>query len=135
MRYKYRKINLSSPFSKKLILRPIIPISIQYQDKKVRYEALIDSGADFSILPLDLAKVLGIDSENSKEILFTGIDGDLVRGKIVEVNLIISDFGYKTKIVFAEIHGTSGILGQLGFFDKFIVKFDLQKEDLEIKPR
>jgi hypothetical protein len=28
-----------------------------------------------------------------------------------------------------------GILGQKGFFDIFVVKFDLSKEEIEIKPR
>ena len=33
MKFKYRKINLKDPFSdKKYILRPIIPVSLQYKD-------------------------------------------------------------------------------------------------------
>ena len=64
MRFPYRKINLENPFnSKKFILRPIIPLSIKYQDKTLRFEALIDSGADFNIFPMEIAEKLGLDGE------------------------------------------------------------------------
>ena len=135
MKFKYRKVNLTSPFSKQFVLRPIIPVSIHYQGKRIHYEALIDSGSDFTILPLGLAEILNIDSSKSKEILFTGVDGGIIKGIITKVNIEIGDFAYQTSIVFAEISGTIGILGQIGFFDKFVVKFDLQKEDIELKER
>ena len=135
MKFKYRKINLNSPFSKQFISRPIIPVSVHYKDKKIHYEALIDSGADFTILPLGLAEILNIDSSNSKEILFTGVDGGIIKGIIAKVDIEIGGFSHKTHIVFAEISGTIGILGQTGFFDKFIVKFDLIKEEIELKQR
>lgn len=135
MKFKYRKINLTSPFSKKNISRPIIPISIHYKDKKVHYEALIDSGADFTILPLGLIEILNIDPSKLKEILFTGVDGGMLKGIIAKVNVEIAGFTYETSIVFAQISGTIGILGQLGFFDKFIIKFDLSKEEIEIKEK
>lgn len=135
MKFKYRKINLTSPFSRKYISRPVIPISIYFGDRKVHYEALIDSGADFAILPLGLVEILNIDSSKSKEILFTGVDGNVLRGIIAKVNIEIAGFAYETSIVFAEISGSIGILGQIGFFDKFIVKFDLEKEEIEVKER
>lgn len=133
MKFKYRKINLISPFSRKLIARPIIPISIQYKEKRVHYEALIDSGANFTILPIGLVEILGIDSSRSKVISFTGVDGEELQGIIANVNLEISGTKYQTHLVFAQISGTIGILGQIGFFDKFIVKFDLRKKEVDIK--
>lgn len=135
MHFKYRKINLTSPFSKNQISRPIIPISIIFNDKRVHYEALIDSGADFTILPLGLAEILNINPVKSREILFTGVDGGVLKGIIAKVNMEIAGFGYETSIVFAEISGTIGILGQIGFFDKFIIKFDLKKEEIDLKTR
>lgn len=136
MKFKYRRLNLSSPFSKKRILRPIIPISIEIKDtnRKVRYETLIDSGADFNILPIGLVDVLNIDSTNLKEIYFAGIDGEIVKGLITKITISLEDIEFTTNVAFAEISGTVGILGQYGFFDKFIVKFDFKREEIEIKP-
>lgn len=135
MKYKYRKINLVSPFSKQFISRPIIPVSIHYEEKKIHYEALIDSGADFTILPMGLAEILNINASNFKKILFTGVDGGILKGIIAKVGMEIGGATYQTSIVFAEISGTIGILGQIGFFDKFIVKFDLKKEGIELRER
>lgn len=67
MKFPYRKINLKHPFAAKdFILRPIIPVSINYADKTLRYEALIDSGADFNIFPLEIAQKLGIKFKKNK---------------------------------------------------------------------
>lgn len=135
MKFKYRKINLASPFSRKLIARPIIPISIIYADRRIHYEALIDSGADFTILPMGLAEILDIDPSGSKKISFSGVDGGVLQGIIAKVDLEIAGITFQTDIVFAQISGAIGILGQLGFFDKFIIKFDLQNKEIEIKEK
>lgn len=135
MKFKYRKLNFYAPFSKKRILRPVIPISIKIKNskRKVRYEALIDSGADLNILPIGLVEVLNINPANLKEIYFSGIDGDIIRGLIAEVIISLDDSDFITKTVFAEISGTIGVLGQYGFFDKFTIKFDLKREEIEVK--
>lgn len=135
MKFKYRRLNFSSPFSRKRILRPIILISIKINatNRKVRYETLIDSGADFNIFPLGLLDILNIKQTSLKEVYFTGIDGEMMRGKVAKVEVSLEDYNFSTQVVFAEISGTIGVLGQYGFFDKFIVKFDLGKEEIEIK--
>ena len=49
----------------------------------------------------------------------------------------IGGWNYKTTVGFSydiAKHGF-GILGQKGFFDIFIVKFDLTKEEIELKPK
>jgi len=43
---------------------------------------------------------------------------------------------YKIDAGFMRMSGSSyGVVGQKGFFDKFIVKFDLIKEEIEIRER
>jgi len=54
-----------------------------------------------------------------------------------EVKLDIGGWNYKTVVGFSydiAKHGF-GILGQIGFFDIFVVKFDLIKEEIELKER
>lgn len=86
MKFPYRKINLQNPFnSKKFILRPIIPFSIKYQDKALRFEALIDSGADFNIFPMEIAKKLGIILKDSDHISFVGVGGKEIEPKLQRV--------------------------------------------------
>lgn len=102
---------------------------------KVRYEVLIDSGADFNILPMGLVDILNIDRTNLKEIYFSGIDGEVINGVVANIRIFLGNFDFITHVVFAEISKSIGVLGQYGFFDKFIVKFDLQGEEIEIESR
>lgn len=136
MKFKYRKLDLPAPFSKtQKLQRPIIPISLSNGLISIRYEALIDSGADFSILPTGLAEILEINIRKCKRIYFTSATGEITEGYISKLNIDLDGEVISTNIVFANLPKNVGILGQYGFFDKFIVKFDLEKEEIEIKER
>lgn len=132
MKFPYRKINLENPFnSKKFILRPIIPFSIKYNDKALRFEALIDSGADFNILPIEIAKKLEITLKNSDSISFAGVGGNIIDGIKTDVVLEIGSQEIQARVVFAPVEG--GILGQYGFFDLCKVNFNLKNKIIEIE--
>lgn len=134
MKFKYRRINLKDPFSnKKYILRPIIPVSLQHKDKAIHYEALIDSGADFCIFPIELANNLKIKINPNRTIYFSGVGGQPLKGFIVKIRLRIGEINIFTKIVFVE-SGSTRVLGQRGFFDHFDVKLSYQKQIIEIEP-
>lgn len=51
------------------------------------------------------------------------------------IYLEIGGWKFHTKVVFADLAGNTGILGQYGFFDIFVVKFDLVKKEIELKSR
>lgn len=134
MKFKYRKINLKDPFSnKKYVLRPIIPVSLQYKDKSIYYEALIDTGADFCIFPIELANTLGIKLDPKEIVYFSGVGGQPLKGFITKVILRIDKVNVSTKIVFAA-SGSTRVLGQRGFFDHFDVKLSHHKQTIEIEP-
>jgi len=136
VKFKYRKTSIASPFSKrKILVRPIIPISLRSGGKSLRYEALIDSGADFSIFPTEIAKKLEVNLKKAKKIYFSSATGNLVQGILSKIKLDIGEEAFETSIVFADLAEQTGILGQYGFFDKFIIKFDLRKEEIEIKEK
>lgn len=136
MKFKYHQHNLPHPFVKnKKILRPIIPVSIAHKDHSFYFEALIDSGSDFNIFPKELAEKLGIKLQNKRKIYFSGIESDLNEGFIAFADLGIGNFTINTKIIFSDAVASPGILGQFGFFDKFVVKFDLNKKEIELKSK
>jgi len=52
------------------------------------------------------------------------------------ISIKVGGLDYKAEVGFMSMRDNAyGIVGQKGFFNKFIVKFDLQKEDIETKPR
>lgn len=140
MKFKYHKLNLSpsSDFFGKQILKPIIPIKILKAGTVLQYAALIDSGADFCIFDASLGEYLGLNIKSGIEVQFGGIQSlGGAKAYIHKVALEIGGHELKTEIGFSYDISKNGygILGQRGFFDLFAVKFDLQKEDIELKER
>ncbi len=136
MKFKYRQIDIKNPFSKnKSIFRPIIPLSIGHKSVYIRFEALIDSGADFSIFPLGIAKRLNIKPEGKERVYFSGVGDSLNEGFIAQVSITLDKDEIQTKIIFSNSLEVDGILGQHGFFDKFIVKFDLTEKEIDLTLR
>ena len=43
------------------ILRPVIPIMVSFKDRSVKYEVLVDSGADSCIFSAGITEILGIN--------------------------------------------------------------------------
>ncbi|MBI4118914.1 MAG: hypothetical protein HY452_01475 [Parcubacteria group bacterium] len=138
MKFKYHKVLLPerSEYFGWSILKPIIPVRVIVDKKELNYAALIDSGADFCIFDADIGEYLGLDIKSGEYIEFGGIqDKSGAKAFLHDVILNIGGFDYKAKIGFSydiARHGF-GILGQKGFFDAFVIKFDLAKEEVELK--
>lgn len=115
--------------------RPIIPIELTTGGELIPCDALIDSGADVSIFPADLGEVLGIDVR-SGERGFSGGMSDIDSSEMFlhRITLKIGNFYCPTIVGFsyASTRRNYGILGQKGFFDLFVVRFDLANEAIEL---
>lgn len=120
------------------ILRPVIPIEIVYKDKIVPYEVLVDSGSDCNIFDAQIADILGLHLHSGKKSEIAGITGNPEPVYIHKLDLRIG--GHQTnniEVGFLKrmVRYSYGVIGQKGFFDIFIVKFDLKKEEIELKER
>ena len=110
-------------------------IEIFNQDKFVIYEALVDSGADLCIFHADLAPILGIDLKSGEKIPLGGITGDGM-AYVHPVEFKVRGDRYKTLCAFSEdiTDYGYGILGHVGFFDHFRVKFEYDIKNIELVP-
>lgn len=130
MKFKYKKYGSH-------ILRPVIPVEVIFNNLRVRYEVLVDSGADTCIFDAQIAEILGINLLNGIEEDVAGITGKkesmyIHRLKLnIGGHIIESDVGFLVNIGFFGY----GVVGQKNFFDSFIVKFDKKKEEIELKER
>lgn len=138
MKFKYFKLPLEkrSSFFGTSILKPIIPIELSVADIAIRYAALIDSGADFCIFDAEIGENLGLDVRSGIQIDFGGIqEKGGAKAYLHEVKLILGGYAFEIMAGFSydvAKHGY-GILDQKGSFDIFSVKFDLVKEEIELK--
>lgn len=94
--------------------------------------------ADFCIFDGAIGEQIGIDVKSGTREVFGGIqDRGGAEAFLHKVTLNIGGWDYHTTVGFSydiAAHGF-GILGQKGFFDKFTIKFDLSKEEIEIKDK
>lgn len=131
MKFRYQKIKGrgSEAFpERRVILRPIIPVILEHKDEKVGYRALIDSGADYNIFHAVVAEILGLNIKKGKKENFGGISGGQLTAYFHFVNIKIGGWKYKLYCGFSyDIPPFGyGVLGQKGFFNLFVVKFDLK---------
>jgi predicted aspartyl protease len=141
MKFRYVKIPLQerSDYFGSSILKPVIPVTLSvHGGKSTMYAALIDSGADFSIFHAEVAEYLGIDVRSGRKEMFGSIQE---RGGsesfLHPITLNIGGWDYKTTVGFSYdiAQWGYGVLGQRGFFDVFVVTFDLLKEEIKLKER
>ncbi len=97
----------------------------------MKYIALVDSGADFNLFHTDIASLLEINLNNIKQIDLYGVnDTKPLRGYPAGVEIGLDGSFYNAMVVFSPDIAPNAhpLLGQVGFFDRFIVQFDYQKK-------
>src|SRR3990167_7723606 len=82
------------------ISRPVIPIKIMYGDNAVRYEVLVDSGADICIFDGGIGDILGIDVESGERQSVGGIAGQSAAYYLHDVEIEVGGWPYKIKAGF-----------------------------------
>lgn len=128
------KINPPSPFFGKILIRPIIPLKIKLKGNEINHLALVDSGADMCVFDMSLADYLDIDLSKAKKIDISGVTGVPLVGLIAEVKLEVGGHEFKTEVGFSDNISPNGFgfVGQKGFFEFFTVKFNFEKEEIEL---
>jgi len=139
MNFRYRKFPIDTkncPFpNKKSALRPIIQIDFESNLRNFGYLVLIDSGADYCIFHAEIGEQLGLDIKSGIPLIFFGTSGQPQKAFFHEVSFKIGGHSKRYMVGFSYDMSklAYGLLGQDGFFDKWNVKFEYQKENIELK--
>jgi hypothetical protein len=122
----------------KTIFRPSIPILLKNGKHFILVEAVIDSGSDFTIFPLEIAGALNIklDKNSKSNFLGAGSNPFTVYHSPVKIEHVLRQNGFrtltwKTNVYFAESQPAI-LLGNKGFFDQFVVTIDGKKREVSI---
>ena len=131
MKFSYKKYNG--------ILRPVIPIKLKNKNKEIGYQVLVDSGADFSLFNAEIGEAIGIDVKSGKLKTIFGVGGKTSLYYLHTIIIEVGDKDYEIEAGFMpDVAGRImpyGLVGQRGFFENFIVRFDLLKEEIDLKNR
>jgi hypothetical protein len=129
MKFKYKKYGS--------IFRPVIEITLKGEGGSVRYEALVDSGADICLFDAEIGKYIGIDITKGKAEEVFGVGGKCSVYYVHPIIIEVGGWSYKINAGFMpDVAGRVmpyGIVGQKGFFDLFTVKFDNLKQEIELR--
>jgi len=118
--------------------RPVIPLTLKNGKKTINYLALVDSGADFNVFHKEIAELLNVNLKNLPETEFSGIKKDAnATAKYTAIEIGVNGYFFNAPVLFSDAISASGygIVGQQGFFDKFKIRFDYKKSDIEMRTK
>lgn len=130
--FKYRPVILKSGSK---IYRPLIPIKIKGSKSSFDTLAILDSGSDTTIIPKEIAEVIGIDCKNENSI--SGISGAPLKAKEGKINVEFGKareiYNFDIPVLVPEKENLAVIIGRMGFFEQFKIIFDESKKRIEFK--
>ena len=131
---KYPLINRPDGVRKKL---PYIPIDLKGENGSSWFHtfALLDSGADISVIPKDFAELLGVKISD-KIVVANGLGGQVrVTNSSMEVNIKGDHRDYIFNIpvqIILDKTTAPPLLGREGFFNYFRIEFDHNNERIKL---
>lgn len=118
---------------------PIIPVYAQSKNGRLlKIFALVDSGADMSLMPKDLALLLGLNEKDTETGTTAGIGGE-IEVKKANFSFVIKNEHekYDISLVTLVMQNTNlnvpPILGRNGFFEQFHITFKQNEEKIILK--
>jgi hypothetical protein len=118
------------------IFRPIVPILIRGPRTSVLLRPLLDCGADFTLLPISVATLVGIELNHDRTGIVGGIEGGSLTTTPGEAELELTDgrktFRWQSTVRFAE--GNNMLLGHLGFLEFFTATLNHCHRTFSLEP-
>ncbi len=120
------------------IYKPWISVKIGYRKTNkitpAAITALIDSGSDVCFCSKDIADFLGINKKQKEEKVFKTANNSPLSTFMEILTLFVGGRNYECAFYISDTlpQETPIILGQLGFFDKHKVTFDLKNKEIQI---
>ena len=127
IKFHYRKESSSISGT---VLRPVADILLQLNNRSIEVAMYIDSGADITMIPLEVGKALGLKQSPRDEILeIKGVSGSGVPYILKKANIILNGKRLKIRLAWALIEEIPLLLGRMDIFPKFKITF-VEKQEL-----
>ena len=128
IKFHYRK---ESSVISGTVLRPVADVVLKVNNRVVELAMYIDSGADITMIPLEVGKALGLKQRPKDEILeIRGVSGSGVPYILKRVNIILDGKKFRIRLAWALIEEVPLLLGRMDIFPKFKIIFDEKRESI-----
>ena len=122
--FRYKEESLGE---KRIIKRPVADVSLQTKTGSwIEFHPYIDSGADVTMIPLSLGKLLGFEIDENKIQQIGGIRGS-VPVIYTKAALRVGEKEILIQLAWALVEEVPPLLGRTDVFDSFKVIFDQTK--------
>lgn len=136
LKFPYVRYLVSRPRAKKpeYVYRPVVPVMLSFGKEAVRFDALIDSGADECTFPAWIATRLGKDLFCGRQKIFSGIGGS-VPAYLHKSKLQVGEVDILANVYYSHDWDDMpfGLLGQAGFFSGFDVRFSHKEKVVHLR--
>ncbi len=120
--YQYKRIDFGRIFNPLILL----PVKASWGWQNVWF--LVDSGADAVVIPIDLAKKLGLSMDSSIKTKLYGIGEQAIYASQGEIILDIGSKEIVARSYFVHSKNSLLLLGRRDIFEKFSIIFDKTKQ-------
>ena len=113
--------------NQEVIKRPVCDVYLRSnRDEWIEFHPYIDSGADMTLIPLSLGKLIGLSTDKKSPEKIGGISGSI---PVIyhEVMIKIARYRFPILISWAQIEKVPPLLGRKDIFDFFNVSFRQKK--------
>ena len=112
---------------------PVVPLVFLIGEKRIRSQALVDSGATISIFGEEVAEALGFEIEKGSRTILGGVGGRII-GYIHKIRIRVAGKEFICPIVFSKEYLVSfNLLGREEFFKRFRIIFEEKKNHLKLE--
>lgn len=113
------------------VLRPVADVILQVNNRTIEVVMYIDSGADITMIPLEVGKALGLKQTPNDEILeIRGVSGGGVPYILKRANIILNSKKLNIRLAWALIEEVPLLLGRMDIFPKFKITFDEKQKSI-----
>ena len=131
MRFEYTKF-LSLDLEK-MRKRPMLEVELFGEKGSVTVDAIVDSGADSCIFNVEYAEAIGVDLANCEVEDMIGISGVPMRTYRTKIEIEVKHLDrFELPVAFIESTSVNGLLGQEGFFDRYRIRFERDRDVFEV---
>lgn len=108
------------------VKEPFVEVVLSHDRRYFPQLSMIDSGASISMASDEIRGIFGIDASACRKINVSGIVGGHVEGLLHTMTMSIDKFDESVKmpIIFVPGLKTNMLLGQIGFFENFNIRFE-----------